>query len=120
MMGLAILQHWGRHVLSALVCLAVLFWSLSATSDHSPKIMDTLQDHAQMIAEHGHSHGFEEDLRWAMHGHSHDGADHDHSNAALLAQRTTNAFFLTPARWAGFATSHRSPPVFRLDRPPRA
>lgn len=37
-----------------------------------------------MIEDHGHSHGLEIDLLWAMHGHQHDLADHDHNAAVLV------------------------------------
>ena len=72
-----------------------------------------------MIAEHGHSHGLEEDLIWAMHGHSHDVADHDHSHAVLLQPRSDGVAVEMTATWQGRALAHWSPPVFRLERPPR-
>jgi len=92
---------------------------MPATS-HAPVIFETLQEHMEMIAEHGHSHGLEEDLAWAMHGHSHDSADHDHSQAVL-----TRGFLSQP--FEGYRTAWRLRPAlagpstkFRIERPPRA
>jgi hypothetical protein len=62
-----------------------VIWSILPNLSHVPRIAETLQDHAQMTADHGHSHGLQEDLLWAMHGHSHDVVDHDHSLALVVA-----------------------------------
>ncbi|MGI9356184.1 MAG: hypothetical protein ACR2PF_13610 [Rhizobiaceae bacterium] len=59
----------------ALVCLSLVVWSIVPATAHTSTVIETVQDHLEMIAEHGHSHGFEEDLYWAMHGHAHDAAD---------------------------------------------
>ena len=75
------MQTWrtlGRQVLAAVICLSVAIWSVLPTATHVPIVLETLQDHAEMIATHGHSHGLAEDLSWALHGHSHDEMDHDH------------------------------------------
>jgi len=87
---------------------------------HVPTVLETLQEHAAFIAEHGHSHGFEEDLAAAIHGHSHDTMEHDHSVATLsLAPRTQ----VTCSR----RDLDRPPPsgtcsgfVLRIERPPSA
>src|SRR6056297_3991919 len=68
---------------ATLLCLAVLLWSVVPATSHAPSVFGVLQEHAEMVAEHGHSHGLEEDLAWAMHGHSHDSVDHDHSQAVV-------------------------------------
>ena len=80
---MTILTRLGRQAMALLLCLALVVWSVMPASTHTPAVLETIQDHLQMIADHGHSHGFEEDLYWAMHGHSHDVADHDHSQAFL-------------------------------------
>ncbi len=73
-----------------------------------------------MIADHGHSHGFEEDLFWALHGHSHDAADHDHSQVVLLANNGPAALLLGKDIWR-LRTSRVDPfRDFRIERPPRA
>ncbi|MFY1706879.1 hypothetical protein J3365_05290 [Tritonibacter scottomollicae] len=70
-------------VLATLLCVAVIVWSVTPATSHAPAILDVFQDRAEMIAEHGHPHGLEEDLTWAMRGHSHDSVDHDHSQAVV-------------------------------------
>ena len=106
-------------MLAALLCAALLIWSLTPAFSHAPLIFETIQDHAEMIAEHGHSHGLEEDLAWAMHGHGHDTADHDHSQAILIAGRISQPFH---GYWdlQRPDTSDAGPwPVHRIERPPR-
>lgn len=71
-----------------------------------------------MIASHGHSHGFEEDLIWSMHGHSHDVADHDHSQAVLTQARPDATAVETSTTWHGRALAYWSAPLFLLERPP--
>lgn len=72
-----------------------------------------------MVAEHGHSHGLQEDLLWAMHGHSHDAVDHDHSHAvAALDERSAplpdlrDTWMHRPSRDGPYRAG-------RIDRPPR-
>ncbi|MDF1801340.1 hypothetical protein [Thalassovita sp.] len=117
--GDAILR-WTQRALVALSCLALFIWTVAPTASHVPTVLETLQDHAQMVAEHGHSHGLQEDLIWAMHGHSHDVADHDHSQAVLMPARFALSHSVTSAEWRGIAQVNWSPPLFRLERPPRA
>lgn len=104
----------------ALTCLALLFWSITPSFTHAPTVFKTIQDHLEMVKDHGHSHGFEEDVHWAMHGHSHDVADHDHSQAFLVpSQRTTPSLAFGTAWWQMASTDGPSG-QFRIDRPPRA
>ncbi len=106
-------------MLAALLCAALLIWSLMPAFSHAPLIFETIQDHSEMIAEHGHSHGLEEDLAWAIHGHGHDTADHDHSQAILIAGRISQPF---QGYWdlTRPETSDAGPwPVHRIERPPR-
>ena len=109
-----------RRLLVILSCMALILWSLAPTSSHVPTVIKTLQEHAEMVATHGHSHGLEEDLIWAMHGHNHDVVDHDHSQAIILPARHTVTHAETSADWRTMALLHWSPPHFRLERPPRA
>lgn len=100
--------------------LALLVWSLVPAMSHAPAVFATLQEHAEEIAEHGHSHGLEEDLAWALHGHGHDGADHDHSPVLLIAARLSHP---APSYWplARPEIAEAGPwPVQSIDRPPRA
>jgi len=110
----------GARFFAVLVCVAFALWTVSPNASHVPQVIETLQDHAEMIAEHGHSHGLEEDLICAMHGHSHEVADHDHSHAVLMLARRGTVPVETSALWQGYALAHWVPPVFRLERPPRA
>lgn len=89
-------------------------------TSHTPTVFETIQDHLEMIADHGHSQGLNEDLYRAMHGHSHEAADHDHSQA-----------FVTPGDRTPLASAHRDAwrirsssgghhVNFGIERPPRA
>lgn len=108
-----------RRACAVLVCFAIALWAAMPVPPHVSTVLETLQEHAAFIAEHGHSHGFEEDLAAAIHGHSHDAMEHDHSVATLtLGPRTQVP---CPGRDLG-----RPPPsgacsglVQRIDRPPR-
>ena len=112
-------QRYTQNAMAALLCLSLIFWSLQPNVGHAPTVIETVQEHLQIIAEHGHTHGFEEDLLWAMHGHSHDGADHDHSqmvipepeNALSLASLSDDRVF---GRVPGGPTKN-----YGIDRPPR-
>jgi hypothetical protein len=111
---------FGRQAFAALLCLSLVVWSVVPAATHAPTVFETIQDHLEMIADHGHSHGFEEDLFWAMHGHSHDAADHDHSQALLaLGDRTLPASASRDA-WRLRASPDGSHRRFRIERPPRA
>jgi hypothetical protein len=103
-----------------LLCLSLVVWSVMPAAAHAPKLFQTIHDHLEMIADHGHSHGFEEDLYWAMHGHSHDAADHDHNQAlpAFGDRLDTAPAFRDAWRLQGSpGAGHRA---FRIERPPRA
>ena len=109
-----------RNGMAALLCLTLIVWTIQPATAHTPAILDVLSEHARMMEEHGHSHGLEEDLAWAMHGHSHDKADHDHSTAVLIdlpglhwITAETDIDSLRPADW-------RSTPRAPHERPPRA
>lgn len=117
--GVAIVRLM-RQGLLALSCLALLVWTVAPTASHVPTVLETMQEHAAMVADHGHSHGLEEDLIWAMHGHNHDVADHDHSQAVLMPARFALCDSETSAEWRGLSKANWSPPLFRLERPPRA
>ncbi len=111
----------GKVVLATLLCAAVIVWSVIPTTSHAPAILDVFQDHAEMIAEHGHSHGLEEDLAWAMHGHSHDSVDHDHSQA-VVPRPDLSPQLLDIYKTAWRLGSDTSDPlqVYLIERPPRA
>ncbi|MDO9641290.1 MAG: hypothetical protein Q7J44_22415 [Pseudotabrizicola sp.] len=105
--------------MAALLCLSVMVWSFLPTVSHVPKIADLLAEHAQSVAEHGHSHGLPEDLLWALHGHSHDADAHDHSPALVV--HSDRASMMKDPRdvWhlqLSLTGPHR---VFRIEKPPR-
>ena len=103
-----------------MLCMMLFFWSLLPPSHHTPKIAATVADHIEMIADHGHSHGFVEDVLWAMHGHSHDVADHDHSQVFLVLGSKSERSAVTRDNWTLVATDVRATFRFEIDRPPRA
>ncbi len=109
-----------RRGLTVLVALSVMLWSIAPIPLHTPTLLQTLEDHAAFVAEHGHSHGFEEDIAAAMHGHSQGMADHDHGTAALTfgPENTTP----TPMRALLYPPPLDAIPELnsRIDRPPRA
>lgn len=114
------LRTFGRSALAALLCLSLAVWSVAPSASHIPSVFEVVADHAEMIAEHGHSHGLEEDLYWAIHGHSHEVADHDHSQALL-------AFAAGSHPSLGYRDDFRLRPstggphrVYLMERPPRA
>src|SRR6056297_2650797 len=119
MMGTT-LRGLGKTAFTALLCVALLAWSVLPAISHTPAILDVLQDHAEMIAEHGHSHGLEEDILWATHGHSHDRADHDHSQAVVpgpdLSPQPLDIY--TTAWRLGSATANTLR-IYQIERPPR-
>lgn len=117
---MTILTRLGRQAMALLLCLALVVWSVMPASTHTPAVLETIQDHLQMIADHGHSHGFEEDLYWAMHGHSHDVADHDHSQAFLNFDEGDGLDVAHKDAWRPNASPGGGQLTFRIERPPRA
>jgi len=118
---MAFVRTTGKAAFAMLLCVAVLFWSVVPTSSHVPAVQDVLQEHTQMIADHGHSHGLEEDLAWAMHGHSHDSTDHDHSQAVVLIRNLgAQPIEVYKTAWRLSAASASPARVYLIERPPRA
>ena len=109
-----------RRMLLSVACFGLIVWTLAPSTGHVPQLVESLQEHAEMIASHGHSHGLEEDMLWAMHGHSHDAADHDHTQAAFFQTQTAYAPFEARTIWRGMQSGYWSSLLYRLDRPPRA
>jgi hypothetical protein len=103
-----------------LLCFSLVVWSVAPSATHAPKVLQTIHDHLEMIADHGHSHGFEEDLFWAWHGHSHDVIDHDHSQVVLSAGVSVSAFYVAKDKWRLRALRFGPPRNFDIERPPRA
>jgi len=108
------------RVFALLTCAALVVWSVMPSFTHAPTVFETIQDHLEMVENHGHSHGFEEDLYWAMHGHSHEVADHDHNQAFLTPDRGPEPFSEFSQSWLPMASTDGSHRQFRIDRPPRA
>ena len=107
------------RVFASLTCLALVVWSVTPSFTHAPMVFETIQDHLEMVEEHGHSHGFEEDLYWAVHGHSHDAADHDHNQAFLSASSASEPSPDFGETWVRVASTDGPSRQFRIDRPPR-
>lgn len=118
-----VMETWrnlGQKALAALICLSVVVWSVMPVATHAPTMLETLQDHAEMIADHGHSHGLEEDLFWAIHGHSHDAVDHDHSQAFLPLDDGSQPTAGSRDAWRLRSSQQIADRNFRIERPPRA
>ena len=109
-----------RTAIAVFLGLAVIVWSVIPSTTHAPKVFETIQDHLEMIADHGHSHGFEEDLAWALHGHSHETVDHDHNQAVVVLDTRTGARVEYREHWHLKTLSGQSLRSFRIERPPRA
>ena len=108
-----------RRRFTALLCLMLIIWSLLPATHHAPKIAETVTDHIEMIADHGHSHGFVEDLFWAMHGHGPDVADHDHSKVFLVIGSVPSVSLMTRDHWTPEPPAFRAISQFQIDPPPR-
>ena len=105
---------------SSLVCVAVLAWSLAPTSGHSPRVSEVLTEHAEMVADHGHSHGLAEDLWWAIYGHHHGAIDHDHSSGVFSRSIEQNTIPVKGLRWRPLMVSADSDAPDPPRKPPRA
>lgn len=110
----------GRGALPVFLCLALAFWSILPMTGHAPKLIDTLQDHAERVADHGHSHGLEEDIYWSLHGHDHEVGDHDHSPAVLVLAEGVDHDPLHRDHWRLLPPPDDPSRIFRIERPPRA
>ncbi|MGG7568199.1 hypothetical protein ACQ5SO_18765 [Rhodovulum sp. DZ06] len=117
-------RRLSHALLPLLAAVALLLQPSPSGAEHLPRLAMLLADHAQRVAEHGHSHGLEEDLAQglmaAMHGHSHDQADHDHGQAGLPPAPLAVASAEPPRPEAAAPPPGRAPPVLRWLRPPRA
>lgn len=102
-----------------MVCCTIAIWAVLPVPPHVPSVIETLQEHAAFIAEHGHSHGFEEDLAAAVHGHGHDAVEHDHAVATLTVASRPQAIRSGRDLHRPPPTDARSGFVFRIERPPR-
>jgi len=109
-----------RKAVTTLLCLSLIVWTITPVPTHTPTILETIQDHIEMVAEHGHSHGFEEDLFWAIHGHGHNVADHDHGQAFLALGGLSASLPVTQEAWRTGASPGDPGHSFRIERPPRA
>lgn len=109
-----------QRALAAILCLSLAVWSVMPSVSHAPAMLDTPQEHARMIAEHGHSHGLEEDFFWALHGHGHEVADHDHSPAVVAKGDRSAPFPIVRDVWRIQPSRGGPSRVFRIERPPRA
>lgn len=114
------IQALRKRGFTALLCLSLLLWSFVSLTDHHPRILETIQDHLEMVEAHGHSHGFAEDLLWVMHGHSHEAADHDHAQVFLLAKVWAHRSVDLSETWHGAISEIAPTARYQIERPPRA
>lgn len=113
-------QTLAGRTMVALLCLSLFGWSLLPSLSHVPRIAETLDEHVQIIAEHGHSHGLHEDLLWALHGHNHDAVDHDHSPALTVMAAGDSIWPTAQDAWRLRDSQSGPHRIFRIERPPRA
>ncbi len=109
-----------RRICIAILCLTITIWCVAPAPLHQPVTTESLLQQAEMIADHGHTHGPEENLYHVLHGHSHDVAEHDHSIAIMptlnMAQLTINPIALVRREFPPENPWH----VFPFERPPRS
>ncbi|WP_306142598.1 hypothetical protein [Roseibium sp. MMSF_3412] len=108
-----------RRFLTGVVCMCLCVWTTVPSASHTPKILETVQEHLQLIEDHGHSHGFEIDLLWAMHGHQHDLADHDHNTAVLVKSGPKSPHVFDTSSWRLPVSDAKSALTSPPKRPPR-
>ena len=108
-----------RRALAALVCLSLLVWAAAPATSHAPTAFETIQDHRDRHAEHGHAHGFDEDLFRALQGFGPDAADHDHGQA-MLALGDPSGQTIDRDAWRPRPDSGGPSRLFLIERPPRA
>ena len=112
---------YSRLALVLLLSVAIVSWSVVSSVSHTTFVVSDLEHHHhdEDVSGHGHSNSEAEDLWWALHGHSDDKADHDHStfyihNAAKAEARDFRyAVWLLPTMRA--VSGALKPP----ERPPR-
>ncbi len=74
----------------------------------------------EMIAQHGHSHGLEDDILWATHGHSHDSVDHDHSQAVVPGpDLSPKPLDIYRTAWRLSSATSSTLRIYQIERPPR-
>ena len=117
-MSILRMRKIGGRAFALLLMSSFVVWSILPSMVHSPTVLETIADHQRMIEEHGHSHGFEEDLLWAMHGHSHDAMDHDHSPVMLTLVKASVPAESRNVPKPGISTNE-STLTFLIERPPR-
>ncbi len=108
-----------RGAVSAAMIFALVFGIFARESLHEPPSADDLAA-VEAILDHGHGHGDPGDLLRILHGHGPEAVDHDQKPILAAAQLPQTLRLPLGARWRSGSALMRSPPVFDLDRPPRA
>lgn len=113
-------KQW-RRICAVVVCFSIALWAVMPIPPHVPSVLETIQEHTAFIAEHGHSHGFKEDLAAAMHGHghAHDAVGHDHSVATLSLEPRFHTMLQTDSFAQSPSIDEPSGNKYRIERPPR-
>ncbi|ORE90531.1 hypothetical protein ATO13_22536 [Stappia sp. 22II-S9-Z10] len=111
----------GSRLIVALCCLLVSLWALQPASAHLTVHAPGSPSERQVImtVEHGHAHSPVLDLLWALHGHSHDAADHDHNPAITPLPPAAPSVREPVVVMAARATEGGPAVVYRIERPPR-
>lgn len=111
---------FGKAAYVTLLCATIVVWSVLPATSHTPTISDVLYEHAEMVAEHGHSHGLAEDLLWAAHGHGHDVVDHDHNHAVVPGPDLSQSLDIYKTVWRLSSAKANPQRIYQIKRPPRA
>ena len=109
----------GGRAFKLVLMVSFVTFSVMSSMYHAPSVSDEIEAHLAMTTEHGHSHGLEEDLLRAMHGHSHDVYDHDHSTVWLALSSSTLGVDRRDS-WQPAVSEQKSSLTFLIERPPRA
>ena len=110
----------GWRILTALLCLSLFGFSLLSAFSLVPRGTEISVQQSQEASDHGHYHGFQEDLFRIMHGHDHAVIDHDHNPA--LGAVTLSGITWNPEGdfWRPKGTQDSANRAFPIERPPRA
>ncbi|MFX4221618.1 MAG: hypothetical protein ACMVO3_11980 [Thalassobaculum sp.] len=112
-------RRW-RTIVVLCLCATFVLSAVKIDMGHLPKLLTVLYDHAEMVADHGHSHGLEGDVFWALQGHAHGTGDHEHVPDLLPVSAGTLVIAAIGQDRGRWRLDGSPAPVFLIDRPPRA
>ncbi len=110
-----------RLALALLLSVYIATWSTVYSVGHTSFIISDLQHHlhSEDVSDHNHIHSEAENIWWALHGHDHDQADHDHSTFYIHHFAKTELRDFQYTKWRLPITHAVSGDVKLPERPPR-